>query len=230
MAVMRRPMILIITALCTATAVVAGCAHTTDGVAKAPRAHAARPLVSGDLDSVMLTPKQLIEIIGAPLTLRLDQKRPVGGGPGGPCAAIDTAGSDAFVGNGFGGYHVLVLADGKGDQHDHVVSQSAAVYPDAQSAAKQFISVTGGLQPCNGRHVRDDADWKFAVNDITPDTVLWNKEQTDVPMLWVCYGQGRVRNNVILEAMVCRGDDQGAQNAGAMIDRMSAAVWELSAT
>jgi hypothetical protein len=228
MSVMRRAVLMAITALFAATTVLAGCADTTDGVVKAKSSHHPRPLGSGDLDAVLLTPKQISDIVGAPLTLRRDQTRPAGG-PGGPCAALYTAGADAFVGNGFAGFHVLVLADGKGDQHDHVVSQSAAVYADPQSAAKQFASVTGGLQPCNGRHVRDEADWKFAVNDVTPDTVLWNKEQTDLPMLWVCYGQARVRNNVILEAMVCRGDDAGAQNAEAITDRMSAAVWELSA-
>ncbi|MBV8930837.1 MAG: sensor domain-containing protein, partial [Mycobacteriaceae bacterium] len=61
-----------------------------------------------------------------------------------------------------------------------------------------------------------------------PDTVRWNKEQTDIPLLWVCYGQGRVRSNVLLAAMVCEGDDAGAQKVGAIADRMSASVWDLA--
>jgi len=227
MAVMRR-LVPTLTAALLAVAPVAGCASTTDGVAKANPAHTAKPLGSVDLDSIFLTPSQLSEIVGAPLALRLDQNRPAGGGSGGPCSPVDTAGADSFVGNGFQAFHVLVLADGKGEEHDHVVTQSAAVYPDAPAAGKQFASVTGGLAPCDGRQLRGDAAWKFAINDVTPESVRWNKEQTDVSLLWVCYGQGRVRNNVIVEAMVCRGDDAGAQNVDTILDRMSAAIWELS--
>jgi hypothetical protein len=59
--------------------------------------------------------------------------------------------------------------------------------------------------------------------------VLWNKERTDIPMPWVCYGQGRVRDNAIIEAMVCQGDDAGARSAQTILDRMSAAQLDPSA-
>ena len=211
-------------------AVLAGCTATTSGVAKPNPAQLAKPLRSADLDGVFVAPEQVSDIVGGTLTLRIDRTRPVGGGPGGPCAGVDTAGADEFVGVGYDAFHVLVIADGHGNQHDNIVTESATVYSDASRAAKQFASASSGLGPCNGRHVRDEADWKFAINDVTPDTVLWNKEQTDLPTLWVCYGQGRVRNNAIIEAMVCRGDDAGAKDADAILDRMSASVWDLSGT
>jgi PknH-like extracellular domain len=211
-----------------AVILVAGCSSTTSGRAVAAVKHAARPLAAADLESVLLTPAQLSDIVGAALVPRVDQKRPVGGGPSGPCAALDSAGSDAFVGNDFSGFHVLLAADGTEIVHDHIVTEAGTVYPDAATAAKQFGAATGALGACNGRHVREMADWRYAVNDVTADTVRWNKEQTDAPALWVCYGQGRVRNNVIVEAMACQGDDTGAQKADTIVNRMSASVWELS--
>jgi hypothetical protein len=210
-------------------ALVAGCGAQNAGRAQAGRAHVSKPLASSDLDNVLMTPPHLSDIVGVPLQLRVDQKRPVGGGPGGPCGPLDTAGDDDFVGKGYSAFHVLLLSDGKDTIHDHVVTQSAAVYPDAPTATKQFGSVTSGLGPCNGRRVNSEAAWKFAINDVTPDTVLWNKEQTDVPMLWVCYGQARVRDNVILQAMACQGNDGGAKVVEAVVNHMSAAVWDLSA-
>jgi PknH-like extracellular domain len=228
MAVMRRLVPIFVAVL--AAVLVAGCSSPTDGRARAKPNHVGRPLGSHDLDSVLVTPSQVSDIVGAKLTLRVDQNRPVGGGPGGPCAALDTAGADELVGSNYDAFHVLAMADGTAGVHDHVVTEAAAVYADAASAAKQFTSGTAGLGPCNGRTVNSEASWKFAVNDLSPDSVLWNKEQTDISMLWVCHGQGRVRDNVILEAMVCRGDDTGAQNADTIVNRMSASVWELSAT
>ena len=210
-------------------ALVAGCGGPTAGHAQAKKAHHDQPLASADLDNVLMTPAQLSDIVGVPLQLRVDQQRPVGGGPGGPCSALDTAGDDDFIGRGYSAFHVYLLSDGKENVHDHVVTQSVAIYPDAPTATRQFGSVTTGLGACNGRSVNSEASWKFAINDVTPDTVLWNKEQTDVPLVWVCYGQGRVRNNVILEAMACQGDDRGAQVADAILNHMSATVWDLSA-
>jgi hypothetical protein len=208
---------------------VAGCGGTTGGRGQASHGHVSQPVASTDLDDVMMTPPQLSDVVGVPLQLRVDQLRPVGGGPGGPCGALDTAGDGDFIGKGYSAFHVLLLSDGKDNTHDHVVTQSAAVYPDAQTATKQFGSATSGVGSCNGRRVNSEAAWKFAINDVTPDAVLWNKEQTDVPLLWVCYGQARVRDNVILQAMACQGDDGGVKVADAIVNHMSAAVWDLSA-
>src|SRR5215211_7646964 len=107
---------------------VAGCGGTTDGRAEVNKAHRNQPVASTDFDTVLLTPPQLSDIVGVPLQIRVDQKRAVGGGSGGPCAALDTAGEDEFVGTGYSAFHVLLLADGKGNDHDHVVTQAAAVY------------------------------------------------------------------------------------------------------
>jgi PknH-like extracellular domain len=205
-----------------------GCARTVDGSAVAPADHAGRPVATIDLDSVLLAPSQVSDIDGAQLQLQIDQKQPVGGEASGPCAGLDNAGAEAFVGDGYAAFRVLLLADGTDADHDHVVTQAVSVYPDGQTAAKQFGSATAGLGSCNGRLVRGEADWKYAVNDVTPDTVRWNKEQTNLPMLWVCYGQGRVRNNVIIQAMVCQGSDAAAQTADTLVNHMSASVWDLS--
>lgn len=215
--------------LLTAAVLLAGCAHQTDGRAVAAPAHVGKPLSGDDLDSVLLSPSQISDIVGAKLALHTDTGRPVRGDPAqGPCAALDSAGMQPFIGGGFGAFRLLLLSDGSATEHDHVVTQAVAVYPDSASATKVFTTAVASLAPCNGKEFKTEAVWRFAVNDITADTVRWNKEQTDLPILWVCYGQSRVRANVVLQAMSCQGDDGGQANADAILNKMSATVWQLS--
>jgi PknH-like extracellular domain len=215
--------------LVTAALLLAGCAQPVDGRAVAPPSHASRPLSGGDLDAVLLTAAQLSDIVGAKLALAAQVVRPVAGDPAeGACAALDTVGMQQFIGDDFSAFHLLLLADGTAAQHDHIVTQAAAVYPDVATATAAFAAAAAALPPCDRKDVKTEAAWRFAVNDIGPDTVRWNKEQTDLPMLWVCYGQARVRVNVIIQAMSCQGDDGGEANADAILNRMSATVWRLS--
>jgi PknH-like extracellular domain len=215
--------------LFAATLLLAGCAQPIDGRAVVPPSHASRPLSGDDLDNILLTPPQLSDVVGVKLQLQADVGRPVAGDPAeGPCAALDTVGTQPFIGDTFSAFHLLLLSDGTSTRHDHVVTQAAAIYPDTASATKAFTTATSALPPCNGKDVKTEAAWRFAVNGITADTDRWNKEQTDLPMLWVCYGQARVRVNAILQAMSCQGDDGGQANADAILNRMSATVWELS--
>ena len=215
--------------LFTAAPVLAACGQPIDGRGVVPPAHAGRALSGGDLDNILLTPPQLSGVVGAKLGLQADVARPVAGDPAeGPCAGLDTVGMQPFIGDGFSAFRLLLLSDGGATQHDHVVAEAAAVYPDTASAAKAFTAAAAGLPTCDGRNVKTEAAWRFAVNDVGADTVRWNKEQTDLPMLWVCYGQARVRVNVIVQVMSCQGDDGGQGNADAISNRMSASVWELS--
>ena len=215
-------------AVLLAATLVAGCARTTDGRANPNPAHATKPVASADLDAVLLTPLQLTSIVGSPVELRIDQSRPVGGGPSGLCGALANGGSPDLVGDGFSSFRVLALGEGTGGQSDHVVVQAVAVYPDARTAGQQFASATTGLAPCNGRRLNDKAYWRYGVDTLTPDTVRWNKTETDVPWHWVCGAESRVRDNAILSAMSCRGDDAAGANAEAIVNQMSATVWDLS--
>jgi hypothetical protein len=211
------------------TAAVAGCAHQIDGKPQPGNSHISRPIAGGELDSVLLTPAQVTDIVGAKVDLRADISRPVTGDPvEGPCAALDTVGMNEVVGDHFSAFHLLLLADGTGREHDHVVTQSAAVYPDAATAAKAFVTATSALPSCDKKEFKTDATWRFAVNDLSADSMKWNKEQTDLPILWVCHGQSRVRDNILMQAMACQGDDGGEHNADAVLNRMSATVWVLS--
>ncbi|MCW2653283.1 MAG: hypothetical protein JWR32_4259 [Mycobacterium sp.] len=215
--------------LLTAAVLLAGCAHPIHGRAVAAPVHVGKSLSGADLDSVLLSPSQISDMVGAKLAPHTDVGRPVRGDPAqGPCAALDSAGMQPFIGDGFGAFHLLLLSDGIPTEHDHVVTQAAAVYPDSASATKVFTTAAASVAPCNGKELKTEAAWRFAVNDITSDAVRWNKEQTDLPILWVCYGQSRVRANAILQAMSCQGDDGGQANADAILNKMSATVWELS--
>ncbi|MBV8350434.1 MAG: sensor domain-containing protein [Mycolicibacterium sp.] len=224
---MRLPVAL--AGLFTAALALAACAQSVDGRAVAPRSRAGRPVSGADLDNILLTPSQRSDIVGAKVQLQGDVTRPVAGNPvEGPCAGLETVGMQPFIGDGFSAFDLLLSSDGTGTQHDHVVTQAAAIYPDVASATKIFATATSGLSSCDGKNVKTEAAWRFAVNDVSTDTVRWNKEQIDLPMLWVCYGQARVRINVILQAMSCQGDDGGKANADAISNRMSARVWDLS--
>jgi hypothetical protein len=215
--------------LVTAALLLAGCGQPIDGRAVAPPSHPSRSVSGGALDSILLPASQLSDIVGAKLQLHADVTRPVPGNPAeGPCTALDTPGMQPFVGDGFSGFRLMLLSDGKATQHDHVVTQAVAVYADVPTATTAFTTTTSTLPPCDGKEVKTEAAWRFAVNDITADTVRWNKEQTDLPTLWVCYAQARVRVNAIIAAMSCQGDDGGQANAEAITNRMSATVWDLS--
>ncbi|WP_167105348.1 sensor domain-containing protein [Mycobacterium sp. DL592] len=210
--------------------VLAGCAHTVAGSAVSNPAQAIQPLRADDTDQVMISPAQLRDMVGVKLQTDADQARPIPGSSAVPaCSALDAAGMAAFLGDKWSGFHVMLFTDG--DKHDHVVAEAVAVYPDAGSAATQFTAGTKSAKACDGQRamsVGGDAAWKFSVPEINSDTVRWSKSQLAIPFDWTCYGEARLRNNAIVQAMVCQGDDAGQTTVTRMTDRMSATVWELS--
>ncbi len=135
----------------------------------------------------------------------------------------------AFLGDKSLGMHIMLFTDG--DKHDHVVAEAVAIYPDAAAAAAQFATGTKNAKACDGQRALStggDAAWKFTVPEINADTVRWSKQQIGIPFDWTCYAEARLRNNAIVQAMACQGDDGGQVTVTTMTDRMSASVWELS--
>lgn len=65
------------------------------------------------------------------------------------------------------------------------------------------------------------------MQDDNTDTVRWTKHQLSIPLTWVCHGEARLRNNAVLQAMACQGDDGGLTVATSLTDRMSASVGQL---
>ena len=103
--------------------------------------------------------------------------------------------------------------------------------PKRRSAAAQFATGTKNAKACDGQRALStggDAAWKFTVPEINADTVRWSKQQIGIPFDWTCYAEARLRNNAIVQAMACQGDDGGQVTVTTMTDRMSASVWELS--
>lgn len=223
---MRLPVVLV----GLAAVLLAGCAHTVAGTAVSDPAQGIQPLRADDTDQVMISPTQLREIVGVKLQTDADQARPIPGASAVPaCSALDAAGMAAFLGDKWSGFHVMLFTDG--DKHDHVVAEAVAVYPDARSAATQFGVGTQSAKACDGQRalsIGGDAAWKFTVPEINSDTVRWSKSQLAIPFDWTCYGEARLRNNAIVQAMACQGDDGGQVAVTTMTDRMSATVWELS--
>ena len=216
-------------ALLAATGVaLSGCAHNVAGTAVPDAQGPVTPLRPDDTAQVLLSPAQISEIVGGSLQVDADRARPVpGGSAAAACSALDAVGMAAFVGEDWSGFRVLLFTDGA----QRVVAEAVAVYPDAGAAAEAFGSGTRDVNACDGQQALSsggDAAWRFSVSPRVPDTVRWTKQQLAVPMTWVCHGEARLRNNAVLQAMACQGDDGGAQVVTSLTDRMSASVWELS--
>lgn len=208
----------------------AGCAAEVSGRAVRGVAQSMSPLRADDTDQVLVTPAQLQNITGVKLQLDADQSRPISGTSAVPaCSALDATGMAAFVGDQALGFHVLLFTDSA--QHDLVVAQAAAVYPDARTAATAFNKAATDARSCDGQSALStggDAAWKFTVSEANSDTVRWDKDQIGIPMVWNCGAEARLRNNAIVQAMACAGDDESRVTVTTMMDRMSATVWELS--
>jgi len=217
--------------LLAATAVVlSGCAHTVSGVAAFSPAQAVRGLQPVDADRILLDAADVSDIVGTKLQLDADRSRPIAGASAAPaCSALDAVGMAAFVGDSWSRFHVLLFTDG--DRHEQVVAEAVAVYPDPGAAASVFSAATGAARACDGQRALGtggDAAWSFTVADIVADAVRWRKQQIGIPLTWVCQGEARLRNNAVLQAMACRGDESGRDTVTRLADRMSASVWELS--
>lgn len=207
-----------------------GCAQTVAGSAVWNPAQSIKPLRADDADQIMIGPAQLRDVVGVKLQTDADQSQPIPGSSAVPaCSALDAAGMAAFIGDGWSGFHVLLFTDG--DRHEHVVAEAVAVYPEAHTAAAAFSQGTKDAKACDGQRALSaggDAAWKFTVPEANSDTVRWSKQQIGIPMSWACYGEARLRNNAVVQAMACAADDSGQTTVTTMTDRMSATVWELS--
>jgi len=208
----------------------AGCAVDVEGRAVRNTSLSVSPLRAGDTDQVLVTPGQLRDITGLKLQLEADQSRPIPGMSAvAACSGLDATGMAAFVGDQTSGFHVLLLTDS--EQHEHVIAEAVAVYPDAVTAASTFGRSAGDAKGCDGQSALSaggDAAWKFAVSEANSDTVRWSKDQIGIPITWNCHAEARLRNNVIIQAMACAGNDDSQITVTTMMDRMSAMVWELS--
>lgn len=218
------------TFLATTVVLVSGCAHTVSGAAAFSPAQAVRGVQPADADQILLGAADVSGIVGAKLQLDADRARPIVGASAAPaCSALDAAGMAAFVGDSWSGFHVLLFTDG--DRREQVVAEAVAVYPDPPAAATAFSAAMGAARACDGQRALGtggDAAWSFTVSDLDADAVRWRKQQIGIPLTWVCQGEARLRNNAVLQAMACRGDDSGRDTVTRLTDRMSASVWELS--
>ena len=209
-------------------AVLSGCAHSLPGSAVAVVDEPVTPLRADDTVLVLLSPAEISDTVGGSFQVDADRTRPVrGGSAAAACSALDAVGMAAFVGESWSGFRVLLLTDGS----DRVIAEAVAVYPDSAAAADAFGSGTRDAEACDGQQALStggDAAWRFTVGQRGPDSVRWTKRQLAVPLTWVCHGEARLRNNAVLQAMACQGDDGGAQVVTSLTDRMSASVWELS--
>lgn len=225
-----RPVAVLATAALTVAVTLAGCARTVSGAAVLDRAVPNAGLRPGDADQVLLGPAEVGEIVGVKLQVDADRSRPIAGASAAPaCSALDTVGMAAFIGDDWSRFTVLLFTDGY--RHQQVVAEAVAIYPDPAVAAAAFVNGTRDAKACDGQQALGtggDAAWSFSVPVIDADMVRWRKRQVGIPLTWICHGEARLRSNVVLQVMACRGDDSGRVSVTMMADRMSASVWQLS--
>src|ERR1700694_4750553 len=126
---MRLP-VPILAAVVLATALwSAGGGRTTEGFATPNRAHVGQAVPSAQVDSVLLIPSQITDIVGVELRPKVEQALPLTGiSADGPCGGVDTVGMAGFVGDGYASFHLVLSADGDDANRNHVVSQGATIY------------------------------------------------------------------------------------------------------
>jgi hypothetical protein len=112
---------------------------------------------------------------------------------------------------------------------DHVVSQGAGSYPDADSARRAFAAAfPPSLSDCNAVAVNNPRDnnpqitWRFDVSSVDAASARWSRVQLTGgnPSDWSCAYEARLKSNVVLYASVCEHGDGGAAAVTQITDRM----------
>src|ERR1700682_357167 len=106
---MRLPVPILAAAVLAAAVCAAGCERTSDGVANPNRAHVGQAVPSAQVDSVLLIPSQITDIVGVELRPKVEAALPLTGiWADGPCAGVDTVGMAGFVGDGYSSFHLVL--------------------------------------------------------------------------------------------------------------------------
>jgi hypothetical protein len=185
----------------------------------------------GKIKSIVLSKDAVSSIVGA--TLTSEQTYPVPETPPNTdnpkCNAL--FGFDSgVVGANYEAFEDDYQQDGDQNNFNHLVVQEVAIYPDVDTAAKQFQAAYQGVSSCATVNIpaannNPGSTWQFQ-----PPTVAANHIQSirssivnGQPNGWRCASDGRVQSNVMFDVVSCQyGNPIGVVSQVA--DQMAAAA------
>ncbi len=232
MPVMRRKHVAILSVGAAAALILAGCSRTTEGSAEWAPNQASKPIEASEVEDILIDNSEVVEIIGA-------QVEPVGPDDDSPpvpdsalkeCEVMLGIGQRTNAGDGWSGFRSRVSWDRAGDNITHYALQTAIVYDNKDAAKATMAAVAREMKACDGKATRDDkaGDWKYAVDESNDDTIKWTNDQTNANQNYRCFGEARIRDNVILRGYTCRSDKDGRPETDALLNKMSNTVWKLA--
>lgn len=206
-----------------------GCAGLVALISATPPATAdssSGRVTGSNIDSVLLSADTVGDILGTSLPVQLKGKRPY---PESQldqhqeCSTLIGPGTK-FYGSDLNLFRITVFEDDK-DSPDYIVIQTAATYPDAQTAKSVFTKGIQQTSGCNSVVQVTDSDskpsWQLSAPKITTDDAKWHQSQLyeGDPFGWNCYADLHTAENSILQAEVCQMGNAGP-SVSQMIDQM----------
>lgn len=214
-----------------ATLVLAGCTRVSDGHAEWVPSQASKLIESSDIEEVILDNTEVVEIIGAQVEQAgPDDDAPQPEGSLRDCEVMLAAGQRSNAGDQWSGFRARVSTDRQGDDITFFVQQTAIVYDNMDAAKSTMSAAIREMKACDGKtsNFGQQGTWKYKVDESNDDSITWTNEQTDAISRYRCFGEARIRDNVILRGYSCNSEKDGAPQTAALLDRMSANVWKLA--
>lgn len=232
MPVTRRKHAAIISTGAIAVLILAGCSRTTDGTAEWAPNQASKLIEASQVEDILVDNTEVVEIIGA-------QVEPVGPDDDSPpipdsalkeCEVMLGIGQRTNVGDEWSGYRSRVSWDRQGDNITHYALQTAIVYDNKDDAKATMAAVEREMKACDGKETNSAqaGDWKYKVDESNADSIKWTNDQTNANQRYRCFGEARIRDNVILRGYTCRSDKDGRPETDELLNKMSDTVWKLA--
>ncbi|MEM6107661.1 sensor domain-containing protein [Mycobacterium sp. 050272] len=189
-------------------------------------------MVPKDIDSLILLPEVVGEIVGAKLNWA--SKPPPGFNYPPTPTAVEEGNAEcgallgpdtSTVGEDYTAWRSIKYREEK-DKFDHTAFQAVVIVADAKAAIQLLDNAFGKhLNPCNNAviHRKDESDpWRFQKTDSTDRYARWTATELrdDQVIGWVCSNEARAKNNVVTFAFVCQYGN-GAPAAAAILDKIS---------
>lgn len=234
MPMLRRKHVAILSVGAAAALILAGCTRNTEGNPEWAPNQASKPIEADQVEEILLDNTEVVEIIGAQVE-QGGRDYDIPEKPDGAlkeCQVMLAIGqrTDEYAGDGWSGFRARVSTDRQNDNITFFAQQTAIVYDNKDAAKATMAAVSREMKACDGKQTTNPeaGDWKYKVEESNDDTIMWTNEQTDAAQRYRCFGEGRIRDNVILRGYTCRSDKDGRPETDALLNRMSDNVWKLA--
>jgi len=169
-------------------------------------------LTPNKIKSIILEVDQVGKMVGANLgdsNTYLSPANPPDLGDKSNCSVLDGPNANSFgINVDYTAYRQTDYRENT-DSYQHVVTQQAATYADAQTASGKFQNAFKGLNGCDGAVVPTataNLQFRLQVPTVTGNSAQWSLiELTDgQPDTWRCVFDFRTQSNVLFVAKICQ--------------------------